>query len=446
MKLKLSDYSMAKRLIAMYFGSSFVVLASFALIVQYSVKHHFYEQDYQLAHNTFITLFSQPEILGSDKELSLNEHNTYIWLREKDGILDFTNSAVPLPDKLRNDASLEWSVEGKDYRAFQFKLDHPLYYAAIVGLNIDHHTSFSNRFNVVLFWTFMLTSAVSGIYAVFTVRKGLEPLQVLQQYLSKVSSKNLDIRIPSTGLPLELSELVEAQNKMLDRLQTGFNRLSEFSSDIAHELRTPLTNIMTQTQVVLASSRSVGEYQDVLGSNIEELERLNKTIRDTLYLAKSENQLLHSNKEALKLEELISSLMEFYDFIADEKGVSLTLEGCATQFGDKVMLQRAIGNIISNALRHCDRDSVVTIKILENENFNIVNIANHGETIPEQSLPFIFERFYRADKSRQHSQSIGAGLGLPIAKSIVQAHGGSISVVSSNQKTEFTLVFDKQGT
>ncbi len=99
---------------------------------------------------------------------------------------------------------------------------------------------------------------------------------------------------------MELSELVEAQNKMLDRLQTGFNRLSEFSSDIAHELRTPLTNIMTQTQVILASSRSVEEYQDVLGSNIEELERLNKTIRDTLYLAKSENQLLHRNKEVVE--------------------------------------------------------------------------------------------------------------------------------------------------
>ena len=233
---------------------------------------------------------------------------------------------------------------------------------------------------------------------------------------------------------------------MLDRLQIGFNRLSEFSSDIAHELRTPLTNIMTQTQVVLSSSRSVEEYQDVLGSNIEELERLNKTIRDILYLAKSENQLLHSNKEMLKLEELVSSLLEFYGFIADEKGVDLTLEGSATQFGDKVMLQRAIGNIISNALRYCDKESIITIQILENENFNIIKIANHGETIPEQSLPFIFERFYRVDKSRKHSQSIGAGLGLPIAKSIVQAHGGSISVVSVNQKTEFTLVLDRRDT
>ncbi|WP_261928087.1 histidine kinase dimerization/phospho-acceptor domain-containing protein, partial [Vibrio aestuarianus] len=157
----------------------------------------------------------------------------------------------------------------------------------------------------------------------FIVHKGLKPLHVLQKYLSKVSPNRLNIRVPVEELPIELVQLVETQNEMLDRLHNGFNRLSEFSSDIAHELRTPLTNIMTQTHVTLSSKRTVEEYEEILISNVEELERLNKTIQDTLYLAKSENHLLHTNKEMLQLAEVIRPLLEFYEFMADEKEVCL---------------------------------------------------------------------------------------------------------------------------
>ncbi|MFM2482286.1 histidine kinase dimerization/phospho-acceptor domain-containing protein [Celerinatantimonas sp. YJH-8] len=248
---------------------------------------------------------------------------------------------------------MEWTVNGRTYRAFRFQLNHPQYGAIVLGLNITPHILFISKFNIVLLWTFLITNVISGLYAVFIVHKGLKPLQVLQRYLSKVNANRLDIRVPVGELPVELIQLGEAQNEMLERLQHGFNRLSEFSSDIAHEIRTPLTNIMTQTHVALSSKRTVAEYQEILSSNSEKLERLSKTIRDTLYLAKSENRLLHNNKKRLQLEEIIKPLLEFYESMAEEKQVSLELSGNSVQFGDKQMLQRAVGNIISNALRHC---------------------------------------------------------------------------------------------
>ncbi len=442
MKLTIKN-SMATKLIVMYIASAFVVLASFALIVQYSIKHHFYQQDYQRLSNTFHTSFFSFDNLDDMTTSALQAESVYFWLLDQDGIPVLKSTTLALPTHSITPNAIEWSDDGHLYRAFKFPLIHSKYSAIVLGLNIDQHILFINELNVVLLWAFILTSLISGIYAVIIIRKGLQPLQTLQGYLSKVSTHRLDIRVPQEQLPIELVQLVAAQNQMLERLQRGFYRLSEFSSDIAHELRTPLTNIMTQTHVALSVKRNANEYQEILLSNAEELERLNKTIKDTLYLAKSENHLLHSSKESLQLADVISPLLEFYQFIAEEKGVHLELSGDGIQFGDKQMLQRAVGNILSNALRHCDNNSLISINISQSAERNSIKIQNTGEPIPEASLPYLFDRFYRVDKSRQHSQSIGAGLGLAITRAIVQAHGGEISVSCQHRVTEFNLVMNK---
>lgn len=443
MKLKLKN-SMATKLIVMYMASSFIVLASFALIVQYSIKQHFYQQDYKRLDNYYQTIFSSFDSLNDNAITALKAESAYFWVLDRDGIPVLTNTTFSLPESAKKLNSMEWTVDGQTYRAFRFQLKHPQYDAIVLGLNIDLHLLFISQFNIVLLWTFVIASVISGGYAVFIVHKGLKPLRVLQQYMNKVSPNRLDIRIPVDKLPIDLIQLVETQNEMFGRLQHGFSRLSEFSSDIAHEIRTPLTNIMTQTHVSLSSKRTAEEYEEILLSNVEELERLNKTIQDTLYLAKSENHLLHTNKDMLQLAEVIRPLLEFYEFMADEKEVCLELRGDGEQFCDKQMLQRAVGNIVSNALRHCDVGSVVSIQIAEEgEEYNSIKIKNIGETIPESALAYLFDRFYRADKSRKHSRSIGAGLGLAITRSIVQMHGGEITVSSSERVTEFTLTMKK---
>ncbi|EKA5859666.1 heavy metal sensor histidine kinase [Vibrio alginolyticus] len=435
---KLLNQSIARKLVFMFVTASFVVLVVFALTIQHAIKNHFNEQDYRHLETKLLPLISTVE-----RDLDLFQSwDISAWILNNQQVVQTNNEAIDLPSELIGSSSYEWSVGNNRFHAFKFDYPEVENGAIVLAMNVTHHKLFFDKLNTILFWTLVLTLSLSGAYALIIVRNGLQPLKQLKEYIEQVNTSNLSIRIPSDSLPKELSNLIISQNEMLERLQEGYLRLSEFSSDIAHELRTPLNNILTQTQVALGIERSVEEYQDILVSNIEELERFNKTISDTLYLAKSENRLLHKTDAELELREVINPLLEYYDVLAEEKNVRFTLDGSSTLFGDKDMLQRAFGNVLSNALRHCFHNTDISVVISESETSNKVIISNVGEPIPLSSLPYIFERFYRSDKSRAHNGSVGAGLGLPIAKAIMKAHHGDILVNAKDERTEFVFIFN----
>jgi two-component system heavy metal sensor histidine kinase CusS len=422
----------------MFVTASFVVLVVFALTIQHAIKNHFNEQDYRHLETKL-----RPLIDTVERDLDLfHSWDISAWILNNKQVVQTNNETIDFPIELIGSSSYEWSVGNNRFHAFKFDYPEIEGGAVVLAMDVTHHKVFFDKLNTILFWTLVLTLSLSGAYALIIVRNGLQPLKQLKEYIAQVNTSNLSMRIPSDALPKELSNLIISQNEMLERLQEGHLRLSEFSSDIAHELRTPLNNIMTQTQVALGMERSIEEYQDILVSNIEELERFNKTISDTLYLAKSENRLLHKNEAELELGEVINPLLEYYEVLAEEKNVRLTLDGSSTLFGDKDMLQRAFGNVLSNALRHCFHNTDISIVISESETSNKVTISNVGEPIPVSSLPYIFERFYRSDKSRVHNGSVGAGLGLPIAKAIMKAHSGDILVNAKDERTEFVFIFN----
>lgn len=432
------NQSIARKLILMFVCTSFVVLVVFALTIQHAIKGHFYEQDY-----IHLETKIRPLMDNIEQELDLlNAWNISAWVLSNGQIVKTNSEAIDLPRELLVNSSYEWSVGETYYQAFTFEPQKLQGRSVVLAMDVTQHKVFFDKLNTMLIWTLVLTVSLSAAYALVIVRNGLQPLKTLKDYLDQVNTSNLSTRIPSDSLPIELSSLIVSQNEMLERMQAGYLRLSEFSSDIAHELRTPLNNIMTQTQVALGLERSAEEYQDTLVSNIEELERLNKTISDTLYLAKSENELLLKAENELELRELITPLIEYYEVLADEKHVRITLNGSSIQVGDKDMLQRAFGNVLSNALRHCFDNTVISIVISELQTGNKVTISNIGEPIPISSLPHIFDRFYRSDKSRVHNGSVGAGLGLPIAKAIMKAHNGDLLVNANGNRTEFAFIFN----
>jgi two-component system heavy metal sensor histidine kinase CusS len=348
-------------------------------------------------------------------------------------------SAFALENRSRT-YSRQWRHGDDHYLAVSFFISDST--TVVVGININHHVEFFDTISTMFFWLTVVMSVLAALYSMVIVTNGLRPLKRFEKYLTRIRPGNLNIRIPTQKLPSELEALSKVENAMLDRLDDGFNRLSDFSSDIAHELRTPLTNLTTQTQVVLASDRSVEEYRDILGSNLEELERINKTINDTLYLAKAENSLLYKNNEQLKVCEAIEQLIEYHNIVAEDKQIDIKLEGKGQLFCDKQMFQRAINNLLSNAIRHSDTYSTIKILIQPLPKKGLtVSISNTGDTIPADCLPFIFNRFYRKDTSREHDYGFGAGLGLAITKSIVETYNGTITAQSSNGKTKFEMVF-----
>ena len=313
----------------------------------------------------------------------------------------------------------------------------PAFVVAATGM--EQHEHFMHAFHLALWSVVGLAALLTGFLGWVAARRGLAPLKTIRQGAAGITANRLDYRISAASIPEELAVVVETLNEMLARLEESFRRLSDFSSDLAHELRTPVGNLLTQTQVTLSKARTPEEYRDVLASNGEEFERLARTVSDMLFLAKSDNNLIIPNREDVDLRREVEGVFEFYDALAAEKGLRLTVAGSGLVAGDKLMLRRAISNLLSNAIRHTPPAGHIHVNVAETADSAVtLSVENTGETIAAEHLSRLFDRFYRGHSSRQRFAE-GAGLGLAITRSIVRAHGGDVSASSAEGVTRFVL-------
>lgn len=313
-----------------------------------------------------------------------------------------------------------------------------------IAVDTVHHAHFMRSMQHTLALYLVAATIVSGLLGWWAARRGLSPLKVMRDRAKAVTAHNLRERMPAESVPVEFAELATSLNGMFDRLQRDVQRLLDFSSDLAHELRTPLSNLLTQTQVALAQQRTPEAYRDVLASNAEEFERLAKMVSDMLFLAKTENGIDLPHREHMMLHQEAQALLEFYEAVADERQIRLTLTGEAELEGDRLMVRRAISNLLSNALRHAPSGTDVSVAVTQGDTGSQLTVSNTGPTIAAEDIPWLFDRFYRADRSRAHPASEGAGLGLAITKAIVESHGGRIAVQSGDGHTSFTLDWPRQ--
>ncbi|MGI9133265.1 MAG: heavy metal sensor histidine kinase [Rhodoferax sp.] len=340
----------------------------------------------------------------------------------------------------------EWSAGEHRYRGLASALatgiaDAPPLRVAVAQDTL-HHQVFMRSFTQTLWLFVVCAAAATGLLGWFAASRGLAPLRDMRARAAQVTAHKLDQRLPVDAVPPELADLARSLNEMLAGLEEAFLRLSDFSSDIAHELRTPVSNLMTQTQVALSRVRDAASYRTILESNAEELERLARMIADMLYLAKAENGLASSllhGAAPVDLAQEVRELFEFYEALAEERGVRLVLSGQARAHGDRLMLRRAISNLLSNALRHTPAGAAVTLRLSCAAGQVLLEVENPGTTIAPQHLGRLFERFYRGDPSRQHGPGEGTGLGLAITQAIVIAHHGHVAVTSAQGLTCFSL-------
>lgn len=277
----------------------------------------------------------------------------------------------------------------------------------------------------------------------FGARRGLRPLREFHILADAVTTRRLGGRLVLADLPEELERPAAAFNTMLDRLDAGIARLSQFSGDLAHELRTPLANLMGKTQVALSQPRSPDQYRAVLESNIEEFERMSRVATDMLFLAQADRPETAARREPVDLAEEAARLADFFAAVAEEAGVGIDLEGGARVEGDRDMIQRAVSNLLSNAIRHTPPGGRVRVTIAEAQREATLAVANPGEGIAPEHQARVFERFYRVDAARSRAQG-GTGLGLAIVRSIMHLHGGAADVVSApGGPTRFTLRFPR---
>jgi two-component system heavy metal sensor histidine kinase CusS len=268
---------------------------------------------------------------------------------------------------------------------------------------------------------------------ILVARRGMRPVRDIALATARISAGQLAERIPERDVPPELAEMVGAFNGMLGRLEDSFARLSAFSADLAHELRTPIHSLRMQAEVSLGKERTPAEYRDLLANNLEEYERLSRIIADMLFLAKADHGLIVPRAEAVALLTLCRRLAEYYGLLAEK--IDLRVEGDdAVAHGDRLMLERAIGNVLANAIKHTPQGGTISLRISRFAEVTQVAIANTGQPIPPEAAQRVFERFVRLDP-----QSEGSGLGLAIARSILRAHGGDIAVETGEELTIFRL-------
>jgi len=313
-----------------------------------------------------------------------------------------------------------------------------------IALDITEEKELMAEFMRLLWFSMALAALALGWLGWVAVRKGLAPLHDISATVANVSAQQLDKPLPTAGVPRELQELVFAFNRMLAQLHDSFRRLSEFSSDIAHELRTPINNMMMHTQVTLSHDRDTADYRANLQSNLEELERMSRIVSDMLFLAKADNSLVTPNREEIDLREEVAKLFDFYEALASARHIHLAQSGTATVCADRLMIQRALSNVLSNAIRFTPEGMTVDVTIGENAGRAMIAVANPGPEIPAEHLPRIFERFYRVDAARREGNTENVGLGLAITRSIVEMHGGTISARSAKDQTCFAITLPRR--
>lgn len=274
----------------------------------------------------------------------------------------------------------------------------------------------------------------------WAARRGLKPLRNFQALANAVSTQSLDHRLNEDTLPGELHDVASAINAMLARIDEGVTRLSQFSTDLAHEMRTPVSNLLGKTQVALTRQRSADEYKLVLESNVEEFERLVRLIADMLFLAQAERPESALHRENFALGAEARRAADFFSVVADEKGVAINAGGDAELFADRSMVQRAISNLLSNAIRHAPSGTAIELQIGVTSSHATLAVTNIGEAITPEHQKRIFHRFFRADAGRARNVG-GSGLGLAIVRSVMSAHGGNALVDCAGGTTRFTLEF-----
>ncbi len=436
------------------------VLLGFGRYIEYTVEEHFIAQDAQELMATVQSLQSamaQEDTASENRLDALRDilavhHGIFAYIEDEQGRVVFAPDSVVLADLIRQKKQLAswlsvplqtWHNNENSYRIYTAKVQGRggETVTILTGMDIRFHQHFLQQFQKSLWLATLVVCLMMIGISWLLIKKGHQPLRKISHDIQNITSEHLHTRLVADIVPEELKGLVLSFNAMIGNIEEVFERQSHFSADIAHELRTPVTNLITQTQIVLGKARTLEEYQDVLYSNLEEFERMSKMVNDMLFLAQADSKQAIPERVDINLETEIQGLFEYIDAWAEEKGIVLTLTGENTPivYGDKSMIRRALSNLLSNAIHYAKPNTGVQVCLSSENHYVALSVSNESEQeIPQAQLERLFERFYRADTSRQH-KGAGAGIGLAIVKSVVDAHKGSIAATSTGGRVSFIM-------
>jgi len=297
------------------------------------------------------------------------------------------------------------------------------------------------KFGILVLVVLSGSILASILIAIPVTRRGLRPLEEMKRSLERIGPTHLNERVAPANWPRELQPLAIAFDEMLKRLDDSFTRLSQFSADLAHELRTPIANMLGEAQVALSRDRSAAEYLETIESTIGECERLSGIVDNLLFVARADAATEPVERIRFDARAAVEKIAAFYETIAEDRHVAINCSGQGQISADPALFERAVGNLVDNALRFTPENGSIQIALAEHTNDFEVAVSDNGSGVAPEHLPRVFDRFYRAEPSRG---SDGAGLGLALVKSIVDLHGGTARIQSEvGRGTTVRITFPK---
>lgn len=297
-------------------------------------------------------------------------------------------------------------------------------------INLSVETA-RKSFSVFSLFYLAIVVVVSMIAAYYLAGRAMRPISKLNDQIETMDGKSLSKRLDNPQTKDEIENLTLSFNKLFERLERDFERERRFSSNAAHELKTPLTTIQTSAQVLkLSDTPEIEEYRENLDITLQSVKRLSHVLDGLLLLGQPNVEVTF---EALNLCETLHRIKKELEPCYREKNITLTYDlQSGTLTGNPLLLYRVFFNLIENAYKYTNNGGTITINTYNEGMETIVCISDTGIGIPEEDIPHIFEPFYRADKSRSRKIA-GAGLGLSIAKDILDLHKARISVTSHKE-------------
>ncbi len=394
-----------------------------------------------------------PSLAGTISSNDLNADDTFVRVYGPSGGLSF-EQAPPGTTIDDNTSSIERARSGgtsrsnlgtsaETYRviAVPLMLDAEVTGVLEVGESTSDIDETLGRLLLILAVGYPITLVAASVGGVFLAGRALSPIDKITQAARRISAEDLGRRLDLDLPDDEVGRLARTFDDMIARLEDAFVRQRQFTSDASHELRTPLTAMKGQVEVALSKERPAADYRGVLQTVNQDIDRMIRLVGSLLTLARADAHQVALEREQIRLAELVNSAVAEVQQVASERGVTLVSKAgpdVGVMVDEDLMLQLLL-NLLDNAIKYSGPAGHVECS-WRSENGSVeMSVHDSGQGILANDLPHIFDRFYRADKSRAHDGG-GAGLGLSISKWIAEAHGGDISVRSTpGSGTTFTV-------
>ena len=321
--------------------------------------------------------------------------------------------------------------------------DAGVIYVVVVGSSLESTDEELESLRRIVAYVVPVTLVLAAVGGWFLVRRGLSPVGSMAARARRLGANDLAKRLQVVNPRDELGQLALAFNELLDRLEASLTHQRQFMADASHELRTPVTVARTAAAVALQrSQRDEAEYRDALAIIEQQTTRLSRIVEDMFTLARADAGRYPMHRTLMYLDEVVDDVVRAARVIAGTRqiAVDLVTAEAASFTGDEDLIRRLVTNLLDNAIRHTPEGGTVSVRLDRREDDYVVTVTNPGTEIAPEARPHLFERFYRADQALTASGG-GAGLGLALARWVARAHGGDVTLVSSDrQATTFAAL------